>query len=168
MKTEQEVHGDESMEALDSQEVPDVDQPKPSRKKKASPKKSRKRKPPKKKSEPEYNVEIHPETGAMQLQELYFLRLMNAEQKIRISERDLQIARSQVKDFQAHANNQLQILQNKVREISAILNSNRVEYLNEVKLVEEDTKLSLKDWTIDDDRILRPIEKKPPSDSTEE
>ena len=113
---------------------------------------------------PEYNVDVHPETGVMQLQELYFLRLINAEQRIKIGERDLHIARAGVKDFQTQANVQLQSLQNKVKETKESLQSQKTLYISEVKAVEEATGLVLKDWTVDDDRILRPIEKEKQSE----
>ena len=112
----------------------------------------------KRKKEPTYNVDHHPETGAMQLQELLYLRLMNAEKSIRIVERDVQIAKTTVKDFQLQANNQLQILQTKVKEAVDALQVKKVAYMNEVNAIESETGLSLKEWTIDDDRILRPIE----------
>ena len=78
--------------------------------------------------------------------------------KIRITERDVQIAKAQVKDFQTQANNQLQLLQTKVKEASSQLLANKAAYMGEVKSIEGATGLSLKDWTVDDDRILRPIE----------
>ena len=114
-----------------------------------------------------YNVEVHPETGVMRLPELHYCRLVIAEQKIKIQEKDLQLAKAQVKDFQTQANLQLQGLQAKVKEISDLLNNAKAAYFGEVRAVEEETKLALKDWTIDDDRILRPIEKEPPVEVSE-
>jgi len=111
------------------------------------------------KDEVEYNVEKHPDTGAMRLQELYYLRLLAAEQTVKIYERDLQIAQANVREFQTNANAQLQALQNKVKEINTMLYNSKVLYKNEVDQVEAVTKLSLREWTVDDDRILRPLEK---------
>lgn len=127
----------------------------------AEPEKAKSKKPAtKRKRKKTYNVEKHPETGAMVLQELHYLRLMRAEQAVIIRERDLHIAKSNVKEFQMNANTQLQKLQEKVKETTQDLYNLKVAYMSTVNLVEKDTGLSLKEWTIDDDRLLRPIEEK--------
>lgn len=125
-------------------------------------KRSTKRATKRKKKAPVYNVDVHPDTGAMRLPELHYLRLVNAEQKIKITDRDLQIAKSKVNEFQIHASNQLQQLQARVKETSNSLFIQKTSYMDEVKAVEDATGLDLKDWTIDDDRILRPVESKKP------
>ena len=170
MSVLQESTVDQDGNSTDSQPVEGVDKELdsgrkiPQKKKKASSKKkkaSAKKSIRKKKVKPEYNVDYHPETGVMVLQELYYYRLINAEQRIKILDRDLQLAKLGARDFQTQANIQLQALQDKTREVSNSLNTARAEYVAEVKLVEDATGLSLKDWTIDDERVLRPIEKQP-------
>lgn len=118
-----------------------------------------KKKAPKKKAKVKYNTDIHSETGAMQLQELLYYRLVVAEQQIKIQERDLHIAKTQVKEFQVNANAQLATLQSKVKENSVSLQNARMGYIEVVRDVEQETGLSLKDWAVDDERILRPVEK---------
>lgn len=114
-----------------------------------------------------YDIEVHPETGAMLLPEIHYYRLVVAEQQIKIRDRDLEIAKARLRDFQAQANIQLQSLQAKVKEASNLLNESKASYFMEVQVVEDATKLDLKDWMIDDDRILRPVEKKPPAEELE-
>lgn len=115
----------------------------------------------------EYNVEVHPETGVMQLPELHYCKLIIAEQRIKIQERDLQIAKAHVKDFQIQSNAQMQSLQARVKEASSLLMAARASYLAEAKFVEDETGLTLKDWTIDDDRILRLIEPEKSDEASE-
>lgn len=111
------------------------------------------------KEERQYNIDKDEETGVMKLQERHFYRLIIGEQKIKLQERDLQIAKSALKDFQIQVNAQIQTLQAKIKECSNLLRGAQAEYWVEVRSVEEATGLALKDWTIDDDRTLRPIEK---------
>lgn len=140
--------------------------PEPVKKKKARGKKGTKKgskKASKVEKKEEYKVDKDPETGVMLLPEMHYYRLVIAEQKIKIQERDLRIAKAALKDFQTQVNTQLMGFQSRIKELSQGLEIVKTEYLAEARIVEIATGLSLKDWTIDDDRVLRPIEEKSPS-----
>lgn len=113
----------------------------------------------KKKAKPVYNTDIHPDTGVMQLQELLYYKLITAEQQVKLMERDVHIAKSQARDFQASANQQLMVFQEKIKEKASALENAKVFHIQTVNAIEKETGLSLKDWAIDDERVLRPIEK---------
>lgn len=111
----------------------------------------------KKKTKPVYNTDVHPDTGVMQLQELLYYRLITAEQNVKIMERDVHIAKSQAKDFQTSANQQLMVLQEKIKERVNGLEKAKAFHYQTVNAIEKETGLTLKDWAIDDERVLRPL-----------
>lgn len=108
---------------------------------------------------PTYNVDLHPETGVMLMPELLYYKLFSADLKVKLFDRELALSRTTEKDLKLQYEQALTKATAKTREVLEALRLSQHEQTQTIRLVEKETGLVLKDWVIDDQRVLRPIDK---------